>query len=186
MFEAGSGWWMFAVLVPAMLFAGWNDYRTHRVPNWLNVLLASGGLAAHTWLAGWAGLWHATTGMLVGFGLLVGLWLIRGMGAGDVKFMAALGAWLGPQLTLYAVAAAGLIGGVIALGMIAARGRWRQSAFNVGVLMTKCSSVRTALSDFGSAGQLAGQAGMMPYAIPLSLGTTVVILARFSGWWGVL
>ncbi len=186
MSQAGLGLWMFAVLVPAMCFAGWNDYRTHRVPNWLNVILAVGGLSVHAWLAGWAGLWHATAGMLVGFGLLIGLWLVRGMGAGDVKFMAALGAWLGPQLTLYAVAVGGLIGGVIALCMIAARGRWRQSAFNVGLLVTKCSSVRTALSDFGSVGQLAGQAGKMPYAIPLALGTTVVILAKYSGWWEVL
>lgn len=177
---------MFAVLVPAMLFASWNDYRTHRVPNWLNAAVAVCGLGLHGYLSGMPGLWHSLGGLGVGFGLLFGLWLVRGMGAGDVKFMAALGAWLGPQLTLYAVVAGGLAGGAIAAGMILASGRWRESFFNLGLLVTKCSSVRTALSDFGSARSIAGQAGMMPYAIPLTIGTSIVLVGSFSGWWGVL
>lgn len=177
---------MIAVLVPAMLIACWNDYRSHRVPNGLNAALALAGLAAHGWLGGLAGLWHSAAGLAVGFGLLFGLWLVRGMGAGDVKFMAALGAWLGPQLTLYAVIAGGLVGGVMALAMILVRGRWRESFFNLGILVTKCSSVRTALSDFGSARSFAGQAGMMPYAIPLTIGTSIVMVGSYTGWWGIL
>lgn len=186
MFSGGFEIWMLAILAPAMLLASWNDYRTHRVPNWLNAALAAAGIAAQGWVWGWAGVGQALGGMAVGFALLFGLWLMRGMGAGDVKFMAAIGAWLGPQMTLYAVAAGGIVGGILAIAMIIARGKWRETGTNFGVLLTKMSSVRTALSEFGSVGSLAGQAGVMPYAIPLTIGTGLVVLTKYSGWWGVL
>lgn len=186
MFSGGFEIWMFAILAPAMLLASWNDYRTHRVPNWLNAVLAAAGIAAQASVWGWAGVGHALGGMAVGFVLLVGLWMMRGMGAGDVKFMAAIGAWLGPQMTLYAVAAGGIVGGILAVALIIARGKWRETGNNFGVLLTKMSSVRTALSEFGSVGSLAGQAGVMPYAIPLTIGTGLVVLTKYSGWWGVL
>jgi len=186
MFGSGYEFWMLAILAPATLLASWNDYRTHRVPNLLNALLAASGIAAQGFIWGWSGVGQALAGMGVGFGLLFGLWLVRGMGAGDVKFMAAIGAWLGPELTLYAVAAGGITGGVLAIGMIIARGKWRETGTNFSVLLTKMSSMRTALSEFGSVGSLAGQAGVMPYAIPLTIGTGLAVLTKYTGWWGVL
>lgn len=177
---------MLAVVVPAALYASWNDLRRHRVPNALNASLAASGIAAQVFWFGGAGLSQAGLGMLVGFGMLFGLWLIQGMGAGDVKFMAALGAWLGPQMTLYAVLAGGILGGVLALGLIAAQRNWREAAANLGVLTIKLSSWRTALGSFGSAQSLGRTTGVMPYAIPLSLGTLGVVLGHYSGWWEVL
>ncbi len=169
-----------------MLLASWNDYRTHRVPNWLNALLASGGLAAQTATFGWQGLGMGLAGMLTGFGLLIVLWLMRGMGAGDVKFMAAIGAWLGPQLTLYAVAAGGLAGGVIGILFIIRQKSWRQTSANFGVLISKMGSIKSALSEFGSAAELSRSTAVLPYAIPLTVGTMFVVVCDYIGWWEVL
>lgn len=186
MTEAGMNAWMIAVLVPAMLFAGWNDLRTHRVPNWLNAALAAGGLTAHAVASGPSGLGFGAAGLLTGFGLLVALWLLGIMGAGDVKYMAALGAWLGPQMTLYAVVIGGLVGGVMALAMIAVRGRWRESMFGIGILASRCCSLRTALGGFDAGTKWGGASGAMPYAVPLTIGALVAWAGRNSGWWGVL
>lgn len=177
---------MLTVIVPAMAFACWNDYRHHRVPNWLNVSLAAAGLAARAALEGWSGLTAGLLGMFAGLGLLVVLWAMRAMGAGDVKFAAALGAWLGPQMVFFAVIAGALAGGVIALGLIAYRRCWWQASWNLGLLVAKVGSPRTAFSDFGSAQSLSRSTGVLPYAIPLSIGTLVVLVSGYSGWWEVL
>ncbi len=175
----------FALLVPAMLFASWNDYRRHRVPNLLNALVLMSGLAVQSALFGWSGLANGLMGAGVGFAMLIVLWAMRAMGAGDVKFMAAVGAWLGPWLTFQSVLAGGLIGGVMAIGMIAYQRSWLQTYLNLGVVMRKVGSAKTAFSEFGSSRDLSGGLGMMPYAIPLTLGTLFVLLSNSSIWGGI-
>lgn len=176
---------MLAVIVPAALLASWKDYREHRVPNWLNAGIALTGLAAHTVCGGWTGLESGLTGMLLAFGMLVVFWAIKGMGAGDVKFMAAIGAWLGPAMTVRAVVVGCLLGGLLALAMIARRRQWRTTAANFRILAAKVCSVHTAFSEFGSARSLS-TSGLLPYAIPLSIGALIVVVSDYSGWWKVL
>lgn len=183
MFSIGYDLVMPAVIVPAMVAACWSDLRRHRVPNWLNLSLAATGLMAQALFAGWPGLQNGLYGLLAGFSLLFVLWMMRAMGAGDVKFMAALGAWIGPEQTFYAVLAGGLIGGVIAAGMILYRRHWFQTWANLGVLLTKVGSVQTAFSEFGSAQSLGRTTGVLPYAVPLSVGTLLVLVCNYSGWW---
>ncbi len=178
-----DGMWTMAVLAPAMCLACWSDYRHRRVPNWLTGSLAIGGLAVGTMSGGWNGLSHAMLGLLTGLALLLGPWLIRAMGAGDVKYMAALGAWLGPATTLWAVVAGGLLGGLMASATILMRRQWSATAANVGTVMWKLTSARRALSDFGSVASLSGVNGVMPYAIPLSVGTFCVCWFQQMGWW---
>ena len=57
-------------------------------------------------------------GAAVGLMTLLPLYAIGGMGAGDVKLMAGVGAWIGPWLTLWAFVATTLAGGVMAAAMI--------------------------------------------------------------------
>lgn len=184
--QVDFGFAMLTVMVPAMLFACWNDYRAHRIPNWLTAAMVVSGLAAQAAWFGWAGVQAGLLGVLVGFGMLILIWAMNGMGAGDVKYMAAMGAWLGPQMAFYAVIVGGLAGGVLALAMIAYQRRWFQAASNVGVLLTKVSSMRTAFSCFGSAETLSQSGGGVPYAIPLTIGSLVVWVSNYSGWWEVL
>lgn len=174
-----------AALVPAMLFASWNDYRRHRVPNWLNAAIFLTGVVVQAWIAGWSGAGNALLGALVGFATLFVFWAMRAMGAGDVKFMAAVGAWIGPSLAFQSVIAGGLIGGVLAVLMIAWQKRWMQTYLNLGVVMRKMGSTQTTFGEFGSVRELSRGGAVMPYAIPLTIGTLCVLISNFAGWGGL-
>ncbi len=185
---AQLGYWemILLVMVPAAVLASWHDFRFRRIPNWLNAAIAVFGLGVQGIWNGWSGVQSGLLGMLVGFGILVVLWMMHVMGAGDVKFMAALGAWLGPELAFHSLLAGGIAGGVLALGMIAYKRSWQVSAANLGVMMSKAGSARAAFSDFGSARKLAQAGVALPYAIPLTIGTVIVAAYNYSGGWGVL
>jgi prepilin peptidase CpaA len=113
---------VFAVALALGLAAMVEDLRRRTLPNWLTVT----GLAAGLGLAaphGWHGLWLAVAGAAIGFGVLLPLCWMRGMGAGDVKLMAAFGALLGPSAVLPAVLVAAIFGAVLAAVVLLARPR---------------------------------------------------------------
>ncbi|HUN80332.1 MAG TPA: A24 family peptidase [Phycisphaerae bacterium] len=186
MIRAGYMEWIAAIVVAGAIAASWNDYRRHRVPNLLNAAILLAGLFIQSAFFGWSGLQQGLWGVAVGAGPLFILWMMKAIGAGDVKFMGALGACLGPHMTLNAVVVGGLVGGVMAIAMLAAQRNWRQTSMNMGVLVTKMSSLRTAFGEFGSVQSMCTSGGVMPYAIPLSIGSLVVVFANYFGWWKVL
>ena len=81
------------------------------------------GLAFNFMVQGLPGLVNGILGMLLGFACLFLIYLWGGMGAGDVKALAALGAWLGPKLTVFLFCYMGIAGGVMALGYLVWQGR---------------------------------------------------------------
>jgi prepilin peptidase CpaA len=110
----GIVWLVSAILVEAAVIDG----RQHRVPNWLTFHFVLGGLAYAAWSGGRDSLLWSLAGTGVGLFSLLPLYAIGGMGAGDVKLMAGLGAWMGPWLTLGAFVTTVLVGGGMALAMI--------------------------------------------------------------------
>jgi prepilin peptidase CpaA len=180
------GFWQItcAVLIPGVLVASWIDYKQRRVPNVLNATLAATGLAVQAWFFGWSGLGAGALGMLVGFGVLIVPWLMHGMGAGDVKLMAAIGAWLGSWLTLYSFVLGALLGGVAAVVMIVSTGRLRFACVNLNVILAKCSNGQSMFSEFGSARSFGASSQLLPYGVPLSAGTLIILGGKMLGWWG--
>jgi prepilin peptidase CpaA len=174
-----------AILVPGVLWASWIDYSQHRVPNWLNLALIVTGFTAQAWFAGLSGLTTGLLGLLTGFGLLIFPWLMHGMGAGDVKLMAAIGVWFGPLLTLYSFALGAVIGGVVAAIMIVSTGRLRMACANLALILTKCSTRQTVFSEFASTKSFGATSQLLPYGVPLSAGTLTVLAAKMFGWWGI-
>ena len=87
-------------LLCALLMAG-NDVKSRRIPNYLTLTTALSGLALRGACYGISGLTEGFLGLLLGFGLLFLPYYLGGMGAGDVKALAALGAWLGPKPTFF-------------------------------------------------------------------------------------
>jgi prepilin peptidase CpaA len=98
------------------------DLRTRRIPNYLTLGAALAGLGFQVGFHGWPGLWQGILGMALGFVLLILPYIKGGMGAGDVKALAALGSWLGPLAVLSLFLYMAIAGGVIILGLLAWRG----------------------------------------------------------------
>lgn len=90
------------------------DIRQRRIPNLLSLGGMIMGLALWTLHAGASGLLSGIAGLLVGSALFLPFYIARGMGAGDVKLMGAVGAFLGPYHVLAAAITVALLGGVIA------------------------------------------------------------------------
>ena len=174
-------YWTLAIIVlpVATIYASVIDYRERRVPNWLNGALAALGIVAQASYWGWAGVGTALMGLMVGFGLLIIPWTMHGMGAGDVKLMAAIGAWLGPWLTLLGCVVGMLLGGLIGLAMILASGKLAQARVNLGVLLVKCTRVETAFSEFGSTRSFGSTTTLLPYGIPLTIGSLLILYGRY-------
>lgn len=100
------------LLIPLILavWMAWGDVRTRRIPNYLTLGTALAGLGFQLGTQGLSGLWQGFLGMVLGFALMIAFYLKGGMGAGDVKALAALGAWLGPLHTLYLFVYMGISG----------------------------------------------------------------------------
>jgi prepilin peptidase CpaA len=86
------------------------DLHSHRIPNWLVLPFLLVRLGLRGWLAGWHGMLHSPADMGVGalfFGIVC--WM-DGIGMGDVKLCAAIGAWIGPSQMLTALVLTGIAG----------------------------------------------------------------------------
>jgi prepilin peptidase CpaA len=176
------------VLVPGILYASWTDYTQRRVPNWLNAALATLGLAAQGLAFGWyqhgvGGVGWGLLGLTVGLGVLILPWLMHGMGAGDVKLMAAIGCWLGPWLALLSFAVGGIIGGAVAVVMIYTSGRTVHAYTNLQTIFAKFRCLETAFGEFGGAKTFGDTSQLLPYGVPLSVGTIGVLLTYYFGGW---
>lgn len=95
------------------------DLRANRIPNYLTVPAALLGLAYHTLAPSGLGPLASLAGFGVGFLLLLLPWLLGGGGMGDVKLLAALGAWLGPLMMLVAFALSMLAAAIMAMAVMA-------------------------------------------------------------------
>lgn len=184
------GYWeiTLALLIPGILYASWIDYAQRRVPNWLNAALAAAGLVAQGLYFGWyahgtGGVGWGLLGLAVGFIVLIVPWLMHGMGAGDVKLMAAIGCWLGPWLTLLSFAVGAIVGGVIAVLMILSTGRAVHAYTNIQTIVTKMRRFDTAFGEYGGARTFGHTSQLLPYGVPLTIGTIGVLLTYYVGGW---
>jgi len=172
-----------AILVPGVLLASWIDYSQRRVPNWLNASLIASGFVVQGVFHGGEGLLGGLFGLLVGFGVLIVPWMMHGMGAGDVKLMAAIGVWFGPWMTLIAFCVGAVIGGVIAVIMIVGSGRTRCAWANLGTIVVNIHSRETMCGEFGSAKSFGSTSQLLPYGVPLTIGSLIVLAGQVFGWW---
>ncbi len=168
------------MLVALLIAAAWSDYGTGRIPNALVfggavMALAFGVLAPPAGTSTPDALLLALGGMACGFAALLPFYLLRAMGAGDVKLMAMTGAFLGLPGALWAIAASFLAGGAMSLAYLAARGELRRAAANLGALGLLVSSGSAPVLDSRTS------AGTMPYGIAIAAGTIGYLILRQIG-----
>ncbi|HYM80484.1 MAG TPA: A24 family peptidase [Candidatus Limnocylindria bacterium] len=166
-------WNAIPVLIIAVL-ATRSDVKTRKIPNALTFPALLAGLATHLALGGGSGLLAAVLGMAVAGGLLLPGWLLKWMGAGDVKLMAAIGAWLAFPQALVAVLASLVAGGVIALVVAVRHGRLAQALHGAaGIGMWSLSGAR------GAAAGLPVTTGVrFPFAVAVLAGSTLALWLR--------
>ena len=122
-------------------------------------------------------------GFAAGFGVLFLLWLTSGGGGGDVKMMAALGAWLGWKLIVAVFLGSAVVTLAVASVRLAYRTIARSTAGNGDVeASARRSGQRAAPASGGGQGKRA-QRFPIPYAVPVALSTWIVLALAF---WGVL
>ncbi|HEY1767328.1 MAG TPA: A24 family peptidase [Terracidiphilus sp.] len=152
-------WWPTLIVVAV---ATVTDLRSRRIPNWLVLPFLPVGVAVSGWLHGWHGVEQSLAG--AGLGILIYgiLYWKFGMGAGDVKLCAAIGAWIGPSQFLIAAVLTALAGGLVILVWASWRGIQR--------LMNPQRREELALSRL--------LASKMPYAPAIAIGTMMSFFAR--------
>ena len=130
-----------SVVVVASALAALTDVWRFQVYNVLTFPLLAAGLAYHMVTGGWGGLALSLAGITFGLVVFVVPYLMGGMGAGDVKFVAALGAWLGITPMIVVVFIGCLATGLYALALVCATGGFRQLWFNLQLTLFRLVSV---------------------------------------------
>ena len=152
------------------------DLRERRIPNALTLGSAVAGLLFAFLVHGPIGLGMAVLGWVVGCALFAPFFVLGGTGAGDVKLLAALGAWVGPGLVCWVAIYAALAGGVLALAVSARQGYLKQSFVNL-----------LGLLAFWRAAGIRPMPGMtlhtadsprLPYAVPIAAGALAALWLR--------
>ena len=104
-------WWPTLIVLAVATFT---DLR-NRIPNWLVLPFLLTGIAVSGWLYGWHGIGQSFAGLGLGILIYGFFFWIGGMGAGDVKLCAAIGAWIGPNQLFIALILTGVAGGIMVL-----------------------------------------------------------------------
>lgn len=170
-------WLLSVVLVIAAVIDGWKL----RVPNWITFPLIVSGWVYSTIAFGWAGLGWSLVGTAVGLGLLLPAYAIGGMGAGDVKLLAGIGAWVWTTVTLYAFCVSALVGGIIAVGMVLWRRDWHHHFRQFWMITGEILEVRDPEALALIAAERKSRMTLLPYGIPIAIGSITYFV-----WMGML
>ena len=162
--------WVALPVMALVATAARADVRTRKIPNTLTLPALLLGLAMHTALNGFEGTKSSLAGVaLAGVVLLPG-WRFRWMGAGDVKLMAAVGAWLAWPQALIAVLASLVMGGVIAL-VVALRAGLLRQALSHATVMAHAAMARVDMPPVTTGVRF-------PFALAVFAGSTLALWVR--------
>ena len=156
-----------------------HDVKSRRVPNRLTGPAFVAGLALHAGLDGWRGLGSALGAGLIAGSLFLVFYLAGGMGAGDVKLIAAVAALAGmPRVTPLLLLTA-LAGGVLALLLAVSRGRLKATLANVGALLVHHGT--SGLRPHPDLNLLNSDTLRLPYAVAIASGSAMTLLLTVPG-----
>ncbi|HEY4900260.1 MAG TPA: A24 family peptidase [Terriglobales bacterium] len=154
------------------------DVKQRRIPNWLTYPGIISGLLLRSILLGWEGAASALAGCALAGGIFLLFYVVRAMGAGDVKLVAAIGSLLGPSDALVMLLATAICGGVLAMVYIIYRHRIRSTLINVGGALQ--FHARAGLQTHPELNLDNPSTLRMPYGLAIAAGTFYVFLAM---WW---
>lgn len=166
--------WLPTLIV--LVLATVTDLRSRRIPNWLVLPFLVAGIFVSSWLNGWRGLAHSLEGIALGGAIFGVLAVMGGMGMGDVKLCAAIGAWIGPGQLILALVLTGITGGIMALCWAAAGGFLGELFRGAGNLVFDFR--KRGLKPDPELNLSNPLTRKMPYAPAIAIGTLVSFFAR--------
>jgi len=153
-----------------------SDLRTRRIPNVLTFSAAAGALLFHLVTGGLAAAGWSVAGLVLGALLFFPMFVLRGMGAGDVKLLAAVGAWLGPGHVVIVAVVTSIAGGVLGLIVALGYGYLTTALSNVWLLLTHWRV--TGVRPLPTVTLQSARGPRLAYAVPIAIGTGVTLWLR--------
>ena len=164
--------------VALALIAGWTDWRSRRIPNWLTVPGFFVGITANVLMNGLAGLKTSLLGAGLGLAVLLPFVLLRSLGAGDWKLAGALGAFVGWEAILNLLMGSVLVAGVMALGLVIYKRRFKETMRNIGRLLGSMFMLRLPGAEVSLDNP---QSLKVPYGVALALTTLLFGIGKIWG-----
>lgn len=159
----------FILLTFILVFATYTDIKKHLIPNILSLGGVIIGISMNSYQTGFDGFLYSLGGMAVGFFLLIPFYMLKGMAAGDVKLMAAIGTFMGPSTTFIIVISTLICGAVLAIAYIAIKKGGKFTLQRYGTMLRTLISthkwiyIKPTGQDIGSL--------RFPYASAILVGT---------------
>jgi prepilin peptidase CpaA len=173
-----------APLFVLLFLAAVIDARHRRIPNWLTFGLMFAGLGRAIAFGSSGSIGHALLGVVVGGSIPLVLFAISALGGGDVKLLAAVGAWIGPGPVFTVFCVEAILGMIIVLVQAAAQGRMTALFRNSAIIAANFAvASEMGLDNAIEAGKSCRSVSRpLPYAVPLFAAVVVVVwMSNFVG-----
>jgi prepilin peptidase CpaA len=172
---------MAAPALALMVWAAAEDLRSRRIPNWLTFSLILSGLVQSVLPGSVVSPGHALLGMLLGFTLMLFLFLLGAMGGGDVKLLSGVGAWFGVGVVWNVFLLAAVIGAVMVIAQALSQRRTKMLLRNTAVVAINLAHVNdVGLEHTKATGQSCRSVDRpLPYALPI----LIAMLALLAMSW---
>jgi len=168
------------VLIPAValaLIAGYTDWRSRRIPNWLTVAGFVIGVSLNSLTAGWGGLKTSLLGAGLGLLVLLPFVFLRSLGAGDWKLAGALGAFVGWEAMVTLLVGSIFVAGVMALVLVIYKRRFMQTLRNIWGMLASMATFHMPGAEVSLDNP---ESLKIPYGVALAL--TMLLFAAGTVW----
>ena len=163
--------WPVWVVTVTLIVAAVIDGFELKVPNWITFPMIISGWAYSTVTMGWAGFGWSLVGTTVGLALLLPAYAIGGMGAGDVKLLAGVGAWMHGTHTFFAFCVSAIVGAILAVGMVLIRRAWGKHSHQMMAILNEIVTIRDPNQLSAIAAERKSSMLLLPYGIPIAIGS---------------
>ena len=163
------------LLVVTALIAGGYDLRYRRIPNRLTLAAAALGLILNTLFFHWHGLGSALLGIGIAMLVYFPLYLLRGMGAGDVKLMMAIGAIAGPSNWFQIFVLTAVCGAFFGLCLAVAKRRVYQTLWNCYFLLSEMVHLRAPHRTTSQLDVSSSDALRLPHGVSIAIGSIAAV-----------
>ena len=179
--------WPVWVVTVTLIVAAVVDGFELKVPNWITFPMVLAGWAysvvfaqslGMTW---YEGLGWSLFGTVMGLVLLLPAYAIGGMGAGDVKLLAGVGAWMHGEHTFYAFCLSAIVGAVLAIAMVLVRRAWNKHYNQFWMIAGEIMTIRNVDELSSIAAERKSSMLLLPYGIPIAIGSII-----YFAWMGML